>query len=99
MTDYVRQQQADYAKALRELENAKRKAEVAEGRYDNAKKNNVGPGRSAGNGGPTAEEMQKYQDGGQTPAPSVKMRKGGVVSASKRGDGIAQRGKTRGAIR
>lgn len=99
MTDYVRQQQADFAKALRDLENAKRKAEVAEGRYDNAKSNKAGPGRSAGRGGPTPEELQKYQSGGQTPGVGVKMRSGGAVSASRRGDGVAQRGKTRGQMR
>jgi hypothetical protein len=98
MADYVRQQQAAFAKALRELENAKRNAEVAQGRYDNAKNNKAGAGRG-GQGGPTAEELQKYQSGGQTPEVGIKMRSGGAVSASRRGDGVAQRGKTRGKMR
>lgn len=99
MSDYLLQQQAEYAKALRERENANRKAEIAEGRYDRAKENKVGGGRSAGRGGPTQEELKQYQDGGQTRQSVVKMRKGGRVSASSRADGIAQRGKTRGAIK
>ena len=34
----------------------------------------------------------------QASRPTTQMKKGGVVSASSRGDGIAQRGKTRGKM-
>ena len=99
MTDYVLQQQSELAKALREREAANRKVEVMEGRYDRAKNHNVGGGRSAGRGGPTQEELKQHQEGGQVKSQTVKMRKGGKVSASSRADGIAQRGKTRGVLR
>jgi len=53
--------------------------------------------------GPTAEEFFEYRRGqatdGMKKGGTVKMASGGSVnSASKRGDGIAQRGKTRGRI-
>ena len=94
MADYQLQQQEEYAKALRELENAKRKAEIMEGRYDRSKENKAGAGRGI-QGGPTARELEEYRAGGQT----VKLKKGGKVTASKRADGIAQRGKSRGVMR
>lgn len=65
----------------------------------------AGAGRG-GQGGPTAKELQKYEDKlnegiytkekGKPPSPR-EMAKGGMT-ASKRADGIAQRGKTRGTI-
>ena len=95
MADYVKQTEAELAKALREREAAKRRVEVAEGRYDAAKGNKAGAGR--GNpGGPTAEEIRAYQAGGAT---APKYKKGGKVGASNRADGIAQRGRTRGVLR
>lgn len=95
MSDYVKQTEAELARALREREAAKRKVEVAEGRYDAAKGNKAGAGR--GNpGGPTAEEMRAYQGGG---TPVQKHKSGGRVGASRRADGIAQRGRTRGVLR
>jgi len=65
----------------------------------------AGAGRSAGRGGATAEELKKYEDKqnaniytqekGQPPSPREMAKGGKVSSASKRADGIAQRGKTR----
>jgi hypothetical protein len=51
----------------------------------------AGAGRG-GQGGPTAKEMQNVS----TPR---EYASGGTVSASNRGDGCAQRGKTRGMMR
>ena len=53
-----------------------------------------GGGRgSAGGGGMNPTDIEKVPGKRQ-----LKMKKGGSVSASKRADGIAQRGKTRGRI-
>lgn len=79
MADYQLQQQEEYAKALRELENAKRKAEITEGRYDRSKENKAGAGRGV-QGGPTAKELEDYRAGGQT----VKLRKGGIAKATSK---------------
>jgi len=52
-------------------------------------------------GGETREESKKRREEAKKPAPEpVKKAKGGMVksSASKRADGCAQRGKTRGKI-
>jgi len=55
-----------------------------------------GAGRRIGpDGRPTGPELKKVD--GEYKIETKK--KGGVVSASKRGDGIAQRGKTRGKMR
>ena len=43
-------------------------------------------------------DQYKREARGTVPAAEEKMKKGGKVSASKRGDGIAQRGKTRGKM-
>jgi len=42
------------------------------------------------------EEAEMYED--RARAAGVNMSKGGSISASRRGDGIAQRGKTRGRV-
>jgi hypothetical protein len=98
MANYIVQQEAELAQALREKRDADRKAEIAEGRYDAAKENKAGAGRGK-QGGPTAEELKNYQEGGATKK-VTELRKGGrVSSASTRADGAAQRGKTRGRIR
>ena len=55
--------------------------------------NRLGTGAGAGRGkqgGPTAKELSKPKN--------KQYAKGGAVSASKRADGIAQRGKTRGKM-
>ena len=66
----------------------------------------AGAGRG-GRGGPTAKELQKYEDKKDAriftkekrmPPSPREMASGGKVSASSRADGIAQRGKTRGTI-
>ena len=67
----------------------------------------AGAGRG-GQGGPTAEELQKYEDKKDAriftkekrmpPSPREMASGGKVSSASSRADGIAQRGKTRGKI-
>ena len=51
-------------------------------------------------GGETREESKKRREEAKQPTPApVKKAKGGMVgSASKRADGCAQRGKTRGRI-
>lgn len=51
-------------------------------------------------GGETREESKKRREEANKPAPEpVKKAKGGMIgSASKRADGCAQRGKTRGRI-
>jgi hypothetical protein len=55
-----------------------------------------GAGRRIGpDGRPTGPELKKVDGEYKTET----KKKGGVVSASKRGDGIAQRGKTRGKMR
>jgi hypothetical protein len=70
-----------------------------------ATKFEAGAGRGM-QGGPTAKELQKYEDKqnagiytaekGKPPSPR-EMAKGGMT-ASKRADGIATKGKTRGAM-
>lgn len=67
----------------------------------------AGAGRG-GQGGPTAKELRDYErkqdsgiytaEMGQPPMDPEGKKKGGMVSASSRADGIAQRGKTRGKI-
>jgi hypothetical protein len=73
----------------------------------------AGAGRGK-QGGPTAKELQKYEDkqnegifvaGKKVPqdidsgsAPRKKKMASGGMTASKRADGIAQRGKTRGKM-
>lgn len=67
----------------------------------------AGAGRG-GQGGPTAKELRDYErkqdrgiytaEMGQPPMDPEGKKKGGMVSASKRADGIAQRGKTRGKV-
>jgi len=68
----------------------------------------VGP-RSTGRGGATAQELvaarrgreantPRFKGGGAVKASPKKMASVGVSSASKRADGIAQRGKTRGKV-
>ena len=67
--------------------------------------NKAGAGRSAGRGGPTAEELADYErkkdagvytsEKGKPPSPREMAKGGKVSSASRRADGIAQRGKTR----
>jgi hypothetical protein len=51
-------------------------------------------------GGETREESKKRREEAKQPTPApVKKAKGGMIgSASKRADGCAQRGKTRGRI-
>ena len=72
----------------------------------NAMTNTAGAGRG-GQGGPTAKELRDYErkqnrgiytaEMGAPPQEPEGMKRGGSVgSASKRADGIAQRGKTRG---
>lgn len=66
----------------------------------------AGAGRGK-QGGPTAKELQKYEDKqnagiytvekGKPPTDPEGMARGGMT-ASRRADGIAQRGKTRGTI-
>jgi len=65
----------------------------------------AGAGRG-GQGGPTAKELKKYEDkqnegifteGKKMPPSPREMAKGGMT-ASKRGDGIATKGKTRGTM-
>ena len=97
MADYKDQVRKEFAEALRNQKNADQKAEIAGGRYDASKENNAGAGRGK-QGGPTAEELRKYQEGGVAKKPT-ELKKGGKVRASRRADGIAQRGKTRGSIR
>jgi len=46
----------------------------------------------------TAEEEEKRKKQMEAASTSVGMKKGGTVSASRRADGIAQRGKTRGKM-
>ena len=68
----------------------------------------AGAGRSGGKGGPTAKELKKYEDKlnagiytsekGQPPSPREMAKGGSVSSASKRADGIATKGKTRGKM-
>ena len=78
---------------------------------DNPSKAGAGRGKQ---GGPTAEELQKYEDkqnegifvaGKKVPqdidsgsAPRKKKMASGGMTASRRADGIAQRGKTRGKM-
>ena len=67
----------------------------------------AGAGRGK-QGGPTAKELQKYEDkqnegifteGKRMPPSPREMASGGKVSsASKRADGIAQKGKTKGTM-
>ena len=67
----------------------------------------AGAGRG-GQGGPTAKELQKYEDKKDArvftkekrmpPSPREMASGGKVSSASSRADGIAQRGKTRGKM-
>jgi hypothetical protein len=97
MADFKQQTQAELAKALRERRDAEQKAEIAEGRYDAAKENKAGAGRGK-QGGPTAKQMQEYQDGGMAKKPTAYKKGGKVASVSTRADGIAQRGKTRGRM-
>lgn len=89
--DYVQKQMADAAKALAEKRkvDAQKKitdaaAEEETARYDRAIQNKAGAGRGK-QGGPTAEELN-----------NKKFAKGGSVS--RRADGIAQRGKTKGRM-
>ena len=65
----------------------------------------AGAGRGK-QGGPTAKELQKYEDkqnanifteGKKMPPSPREMKKGGMT-ASKRADGIATKGKTRGTM-
>ena len=97
MANYIVQQEAELAQALREKRDADRKAEIAEGRYDEAMSNNAGAGRGK-QGGPTAKQLQEYQDGGMAKKPT-EYKKGGKVSASSRADGCCVKGKTRGSMR
>jgi hypothetical protein len=97
MADYKKQTQVELVKALRDRKDAEQKAEIAEGRYDEAMSNKAGAGRGK-QGGPTAEELKSYQGGGHTRQKVDTYKKGGKVSASSRADGIAARGKTRGQI-
>ncbi len=70
-------------------------------------RNKAGAGRG-GQGGPTAKELQAYEDkkdariftkGKKMPPSPREMAKGGKVSsASKRADGIAIKGKTKGKM-
>jgi hypothetical protein len=53
------------------------------------------PAAIARNAQEDEEERKKKAAGG---APTTSMKKGGAVSASRRADGIAQRGKTRGKM-
>ena len=72
---------------------------------DNPSKAGAGRGKQ---GGPTAKELQKYEDKqnegiytaekGKPPSPREMAKGGKVSSASKRADGIATKGKTRGTI-
>ena len=78
---------------------------------DNPSKAGAGRGKQ---GGPTAKELQQYEDkqnkdifteGKKVPqdidggsAPRKKKMASGGMTASKRADGIAQRGKTRGKM-
>ena len=67
----------------------------------------AGAGRG-GQGGPTAKELQKYEDKlnegiytkekGKPPSPREMAKGGKVSSASKRADGIATKGKTKGTM-
>jgi hypothetical protein len=67
----------------------------------------AGAGRG-GQGGPTAKELRDYErkqdrgiytaEMGQPPMDPEGKKKGGMVSASSRADGIASRGKTRGKM-
>jgi hypothetical protein len=73
----------------------------------NSMLNTAGAGRG-GQGGPTAKELADYErkqdagvftEGKKMPPSPREMAKGGKVgSASKRADGIATKGKTRGTI-
>lgn len=98
MADYENQILAEYAKAARAKRDAELTEELAAARHDDAKANKAGAGRGK-QGGPTAEELRKYNDGGQTNKNTNAFKKGGKISASSRADGIAQRGKTRGKTR
>ena len=53
------------------------------------------PAAIARNAQEDEEERKRRAAGG---APTTSMKKGGAVSASRRADGIAQRGKTRGKM-
>lgn len=97
MADYKDQVRKELAEALRAQKNADQKAEIAEARYDAANENKAGAGRGK-QGGPTAKELQEYQEGGATKKPTG-YKKGGKVFISSRADGIAQRGKTKGILR
>lgn len=97
MADYKAQVRKEYADALRAQKDADQKAEIAGGRYDSANENKAGAGRGK-QGGPTAKQLQEYQEGGAAKK-STEYKKGGKVSASSRADGVAQRGKTKGALK
>ena len=55
------------------------------------KKRSSSPRGSAGGGGMNPTDIEKVKKPG-----ALKMKSGGMVSASKRADGCAQRGKTKG---
>jgi len=95
MADYKQQQMVEAANAVtkkrrlgadKEMADASAKEETA--RYSRALDNKAGAGRGA-QGGPTAKELKSA---GQAFA------KGGKVSTASRGDGAAQRGKTKGRM-
>ena len=66
----------------------------------------AGAGRSGGRGGPTAEELKNNEakqnaniytsEKGKPPSPREMAKGGSVGSASKRADGCATKGKTKG---
>jgi len=119
---------ADYAKELRGMRERVEQSDSGMMRSDETKarlrsldesirqSESAGAGRGK-QGGPTAKELQKYEDKqnegiytaekGKPPTdPEGAKKKGGIVkkmasggmTASKRADGIAQRGKTRGTM-
>ena len=108
----------DYAKKLRNMRETVEQSDSGMTRSDETKtrlqdldsrirqSESAGAGRGK-QGGPTAKELQKYEDKqnagiytvekGKPPTDPEGMAKGGMT-ASRRADGIAQRGKTRGTI-
>ena len=115
---------ADYAKELRDMQERVEQSDSGMMRSDETKARlrnlserirqaeSAGAGRGK-QGGPTAEELKKYEDKqnagiytaekGKPPqdkdgASVSKKAKGGMVSASKRADGCATKGKTRGKM-
>jgi hypothetical protein len=81
MADYKDTVRKEFADVLKRKKDTDEKVELAENRYDSVNANSAGAGRGK-QGGPTAEELNKYQKGGAAKKTTT-FKKGGKEELQK----------------